>query len=126
LKREAIISDEEENLEEFCQVTCCSCGILFGFPKRVQKEWRRTDNGFYCPNGHPLAWNKPTETDESKKLKKLRVEVKELKTKLESAQTKADTQEKKVAELTAELEIWQPSSVFDKKSNGTDKIRSGD
>jgi hypothetical protein len=111
------MSDKEENSEEFNKVTCCTCGILFGFPKRIEKEWRRNEKGFNCPNGHPLVWSKPTESEEQKELKQLRVEVKDLKAKLESAQTKADSQDKKIAELTTELEIWQPSSAIKKEVN---------
>lgn len=118
---------EEKDEEVFNKVTCCTCGILFGFAKRIEKEWRRNEKGFNCPNGHPLVWSKPTESEETKELKKLRVEVQNLKTKLESAQTKADSQEKKITELTAELEIWCPSSATNKESNGDSKqVRTGD
>lgn len=99
--------------EEFNEVTCCSCGIMFGFPKRVEEQWRRTGKTFHCPNGHPLVWSvdKDKETPEQKELKSLRVEVKELKAKLATALEDVATQKKKAEELSSELEIWRPTSA---------------
>jgi seryl-tRNA synthetase len=118
------MSDDKDD-EAFNKVTCCSCGILFGFPKRIEKEWRRNEKGFNCPNGHPLIWTKAA-ADEQKEVDKLKAEVASLKTKLESAQAKADQKDKRIAELTAELEIWQPSSATIKEPNDSDQVRSGD
>ena|SRR5271157_3359060 len=110
---------------ELYSQNCPDCGIRFGFPSEMEKVWRGSHKSFYCPNGHSLSWQ--GETPEQKELRELRAEVTNLKTKLESAQTKADAQEKKVAELTAELEIWRPSSATDKAdSNGSEQVRTGD
>lgn len=120
------MSEKQEDLEKFNSVTCCTCGILFGFPKRIETEWRKTHKNFNCPNGHPLQWSAEIESEDTKELKKLRVEVQELKTKLEAADKQVIERTVKIAELTTELEIWRPSSATDKETNGSEQVRSGD
>jgi hypothetical protein len=38
------------------EVVCCECGITFEVPKEWEEQKRRTHSGFYCPNGHSLAF----------------------------------------------------------------------
>jgi predicted RNase H-like nuclease (RuvC/YqgF family) len=104
-----------EEKEEFNCVTCDTCGLDFKFPQKVEDLWRKSEKTFYCPNGHGLVWTKPKETDEEKELKKLRTEVKELKEKLLAAERQSEEHKKRVDELAAELEIWQPSYADKKK-----------
>jgi hypothetical protein len=98
----------EEKTEPMCNLTCNSCGIDFAFTKKVEKLWRDSHKTFYCPNGHPLCWS--GETEEQKELKKLKKQVTELTDKLASLALKAAESDKKVEELTTELELWRPSS----------------
>lgn len=101
---------EKEELEVLNNVSCCECGIVFGFSPKIEKMWRESGKSFVCPNGHSLHWSKPTETPEQKELKGLRTEVKKLTEKLEAAEQRAAEYKVKVEELTAELEIWKPST----------------
>lgn len=97
--------------EEFCDVDCPSCGIKFKFSKTIEEMWRNTEKQFFCPNGHPLHWDKPKETADQKELKKLKVEVNELRTKLVAAEKQAEAQKKRADDLQTELEIWRPTSA---------------
>jgi molecular chaperone GrpE (heat shock protein) len=99
--------------EELCEVDCPSCGIAFKFSKKIEEMWRNTEKQFFCPNGHSLHWNKPTETAEQKELKTLRADVKELKSKLESALKDVETQKKRADDLQVELEIYKPATMTD-------------
>jgi hypothetical protein len=101
--------------EEYCEVDCCSCGIKFKFSTKIEEMWRKSAKPFFCPNGHGLSYPKEKETPEQKELKTLRTEVKELKTKLESALKDVDTHKKRVDEIQMELEIWKPSTSADDK-----------
>lgn len=38
--------------------TCCSCGILFAIPEDFQRSVRKTQERFYCPNGHGQSYSK--------------------------------------------------------------------
>lgn len=104
--------------EEYCEVNCCDCGITFKFTKQIEKMWRESGKTFYCPNGHSLHWDKPKETEDQKELKKLRTEVASLKDKLTAAEKTATDQKKKIDELTAELEIWRPSTPTEEQKAG--------
>lgn len=95
---------------ELNEVTCAECGIEFSFSTKIEKLWRKSGKTFYCPSGHTLHWAVEVETPEKKELEKLRVEVKDLKSKLEVAMKDAESQKKKSDELTLELEIWKPAS----------------
>ncbi len=110
--------------KEFNAVTCCSCGVLFGIPPNVEEAWRRTEQGFHCPNGHPLVWNKPKESEEQKELKSLRDKVKDLQGKLDAALKDAADQKKRADELATELEIWRPTTTETK--DGSEQASSGD
>lgn len=99
----------DEELEKLNNVSCCECGIVFGFSPKIEKMWRESGKNFVCPNGHSLHWSKPTETPEQKELKELRVEVKKLKEKLDAAIAQTAEYKLKNEELTSELEIWKPS-----------------
>lgn len=97
--------------EEFIKVTCITCGIEFGFAERIEKEWRRTGKNFHCPNGHSLTWPFAKETEDQKELKALHIEIKGLKSKLESALKDAEVQKKRADELVSELELWKPAET---------------
>lgn len=100
--------------DDFNEVTCADCGIVFKFSKKIEELWRTTGKTFHCPNGHRLTWPKETETPEQKELKTLREEVKTLKGKLATALSDAEAQKKRADELATELEIWKPSTVEQK------------
>ena len=87
---------------------CQGCGIQFGIPKAAKEAWEKSYKRFYCPNGCVLSWDPPSEED--KEINKLRREVQSLKDKLANSETKVETLEAKVAELSSELEIWRPTS----------------
>jgi hypothetical protein len=44
----------------------CTCGIVFGIPRRMKESLERTHERFYCPNGHRLFY--PQETGQSVKI----------------------------------------------------------
>ena len=97
--------------DDFCEVDCCTCGIKFKFSKKIEEMWRKSGKSFLCPNGHSLSWTVEKETPETKELKTLRTEVKELKTKLETALKDVESQKKRADDLQTELEIWRPTSA---------------
>lgn len=96
--------------DNFNVVSCCDCGIKFGFDPAIEKMWRESEKRFFCPNGHILHWPKPKETDEQKELKDLRAKVSELEKQLETAKQEAADQKKRADELANELEIWRPTT----------------
>jgi hypothetical protein len=87
---------------------CAVCGILYGLDKHVESVWRKSHKIFYCPNGHELCWNE--ETLEQKELKTLRIEIKDLKAKLEALSAERDAQTKTREELQMKLEVWRPNT----------------
>ncbi len=99
--------------EDFNEVTCCDCGIVFKFSKKIEELWRNSEKTFHCPNGHSLSWPKE-DSPEQKELKALREEVAALKTKLATALADAEAQKKRADELATELEIWKPEVVEQK------------
>lgn len=101
--------------EEYNTVTCNSCGIEFKFQQKIEDLWRKSGKTFYCPNGHGLVWNKPKVSPEEEEIKSLKVEVKELKVKLDAALKDAESQKKRADELATELEIWRPSTTEEQK-----------
>lgn len=92
---------------------CITCGIEFGLPTAIVAPWKSSGKNFFCPNGHGLSWPKDGDSAEHHELKALRVEVQELKTKLEAALKAGVILTKKVDELTLELEIWVPTVTED-------------
>ena len=88
---------------EFYNIDCVDCGISFGIQVHIAALWEKNYKKFFCPNGHGLAWTKPTETSQQKELKELRLKVKDLETKLEEVQKSLSTEQQKNAELTVEL-----------------------
>lgn len=95
----------EQAMEE---IHCPSCGIFFSIEKKVANLWRESHKSFFCPNQHSMSWQ--AETADQKELKSLRVEVKELRAKVESYKANEAALLKKVEELTNEIEIWKPTS----------------
>lgn len=110
--------------DEFNEVDCCNCGIKFKFSKKIEEMWRKDEKTFYCPNGHPLVWNKPKESEEQKELKTLRSKVKDLQEKLDAALKDVSVQKKRADELATELEIWRPSTAETK--DGSEQTGTGD
>ena len=45
--------------DELVKVLCGKCGITFAFTKALVDRRRDDHEPFYCPNGHPRAWNAP-------------------------------------------------------------------
>ena len=50
---------------EFSEIERGECGIIFHVPMRWHRGRRENGNGFYCPNGHYLAY-KQSEVDKLK------------------------------------------------------------
>lgn len=92
--------------EELYTAVCADCGILYGFDKRIEAQWRKSHKAFVCPNGHRLAFNKIEDSPEEK-IKTLEAEISKLTGDLKAANAT-------IADLQLELEIWKPSSI-DKK-----------
>lgn len=90
--------------EEFNEINCPSCGIYFGFTKKVEKLWRESHKNFFCPNGHTMSWRPSDKDDLNKKINDLENKLILTKKELEAAN-------KKIEELTIELEIWKPATT---------------
>lgn len=45
-----------------CQ-TCASCGIIFAFSKEMTDMRRRDHQWFFCPNGHQMAYQGPSDIE---------------------------------------------------------------
>lgn len=44
-------------------VDCCTCGVLYGIPKKMDTELRRLgeSGSTYCPNGHQWVYSESAE-----------------------------------------------------------------
>lgn len=42
--------------EQFVTEACCRCGVVFAVSADLQAHWRRSQESFYCPNGHSQAY----------------------------------------------------------------------
>jgi hypothetical protein len=51
--------------EQLTLVNCASCALQFAVPESWDRNRRRTGDGFFCPNGHPLTYGK-SEADKLK------------------------------------------------------------
>jgi hypothetical protein len=40
------------------ETSCCECGVTFAVPDTWLAKRRENGSGFYCPNGHGLAFKK--------------------------------------------------------------------
>lgn len=47
----------------YTTTSCCVCGVLFALTSEYENARRRDHKDFYCPNGHPLAFNGPSEAE---------------------------------------------------------------
>jgi len=45
-------------------ITCGACGVVFAMPARYVRERKRDHRTWYCPNGHPRAWNGESREEE--------------------------------------------------------------
>lgn len=66
------------------EVTCCSCGVIFGIEKNFKQRLRDSGDSFYCPAGHGQHY---TETAE----KKYKREIESLEDRLRWAQQGRDS-----------------------------------
>ena len=101
--------------------TCIDCGVLFGLPANMVSTWTRDGKQFCCPNGHKQRYMVSTWTRDGKqfccpnghKQRYIRPdkkgELEALRTKVKTLEEKVAEQEKRIAELTEELEIWRRS-----------------
>ena len=46
---------------------CCHCGVIFGVPEICGKNYRKTKQTFYCPNGHGQSYTE----SEAERLQKI-------------------------------------------------------
>ena len=92
--------NDMSNVENLTGIHCSECSIYFGITDITYDSCKKNSKRIYhCPNGHKQHFPDKN-TDE---LSQLRIEVKELKEKLDIA-------DKKIEELTLELEIWKPAN----------------
>jgi hypothetical protein len=47
--------------------TCANCGVLFAVPDWFKNQRRKDHGTFYCPSGHSLVYNGPTEAEKEAK-----------------------------------------------------------
>jgi hypothetical protein len=92
------------NPDEIDSFPCGVCGIVFGFSKRVAKNWQTTHQSFYCPNGHYVSW--PDKVDAEKEIQKLRATVLELEDMVKQAREMATKEKQRADELELELELY--------------------
>ena len=59
-------------------ITCASCGVVFGMPDHLESELRRTHKSFYCPNGHSIHF--AGKTKEEKRIDELERELRDERT----------------------------------------------
>jgi hypothetical protein len=62
-------------------IDCCSCGMTFAVPVAWEKERRENHKGFFCPNGHPLVFNGPSNLE--KQVKEKEAEIERLRSRLD-------------------------------------------
>ena len=84
--------------------TCCVCGITFAAPQHWFKTKQRTQETFYCPNGHTLSFTKSTETllreqvaDEQKRARELELQLTSVKDQLQATKRELARHQKRVA-----------------------------
>lgn len=53
---------EGPKLELF--ISDCTCGVIFGIPRDLERRRRQDGKGFYCPNGHSLVFSDKEDTEE--------------------------------------------------------------
>jgi hypothetical protein len=71
---------------EMSNLTCGTCGILFGITKSWENGLRSSHQDFYCPNGHKVKYSDPTARE--KELQALKDELKTTKEELMRVQKK--------------------------------------
>jgi len=69
--KEKEVFPETLNMET---IICCSCGIPFAVPSNYKMNLQRTQDSFYCPNGHSQSYSKSTETILKEKIERLEKE----------------------------------------------------
>ena len=58
----------------FNVIECASCGIPFAITAEFEKRRREDHKDFYCPNGHSLVFNGPSESERRAKEAEKRAE----------------------------------------------------
>jgi len=43
---------------------CCTCGVVYGLPDKLDDSLRRNGGTFYCPNGHQMSYTKGKNLEE--------------------------------------------------------------
>src|SRR5579859_6898697 len=84
--------------QDLAVTTCCSCGIVFAYPKVYEQARRNDCKGFKCPNGHDLAYNVGEKTRDV-----LKTEVDKLTAELAEVKTKNITLQAQIDQLQAKL-----------------------
>ena len=51
----------------FTQKTCGNCGVVFFVPDELEREYVRTNQAWYCPNGHARSYSE-SQLDKYKRL----------------------------------------------------------
>lgn len=50
--------------------TCCTCGVVFAFPRRLYEHLREDPSKwFYCPNGHQQHYTGETKAERERRLR---------------------------------------------------------
>lgn len=52
-------------------ITCASCGVVFGLTEQYHASRQEYHDGFRCPNGHSNHYPRPKVTEEEKRIRDL-------------------------------------------------------
>jgi hypothetical protein len=80
------------NREEYTELMCGQCGMLFYVPEVWRKDRQLTGKGFYCPNGHPRIYKESLEVQ-------LRREIAEKERALEWEKSRANNLDNRLKRL---------------------------
>lgn len=78
---------------------CANCGVIFGMAAELEAR-RREDHGrFYCPNGHTMSFQGPTQAEKDAKAARERSD--RLATRLRAEQDQSEASRREAAEAKA-------------------------
>lgn len=82
-------------MENFIKIECCCCGVLFAVSSKLQGNFKKTKQDFYCPNGHGQNYTESTAEVLEKELKEERKDYLELRREHTKAQLEISLLKKK-------------------------------
>lgn len=105
-KRIQTFTVEADRLDLFIS-DCAECGVVFGIPVEMEKRRREDHRGFYCPNGHSLAFSGPTQAEKDAKAAKERADRLSAALTAQRDQTEAAKQEAAAAKASEVRIRWR-------------------